>query len=140
MKLKSFIPLLVVSIATSMAGADTVRPDLLGEWELIFKAADSNRNGKLDAHERANAITINENRDLLEFRSDGTCLVYRFKNRAKFELKKRSDGAELLHLTFDEGSKENRGIVVPPVGNELVLLTHSSGAMFSVYRRVRSAK
>lgn len=138
MKTRSFL-LAVFGLILLNRGsaADSVRSDLIGEWELVLKAADANRNGKLDPEERANGIKIDQNRDMLEFKSDGTCLVYRFKNRAKYELKARSDGSEVLHLTFDQGgSKENRGIVIRPVGSELVLLSHSSGAMFSVYRKV----
>ncbi len=129
-----FVWLLLLPVwGTFYTGANQVN-NLTGEWQLVMKASDLNRNGKLDDDERKDAIT--QVQDYLRFNSDGTCQFYTFKMKGRYELKPQSDGKQLLYLYDKNNNREGRGIVLSVTQNELILLSHSVGSMFSVYKRL----
>jgi hypothetical protein len=108
--------------------------DFLGEWQLIMIATDDNRNKKMDDEERKKGMT--EVQDYMKLNSDGSCEFYTFKLKGRYELKTESDGKKLLVLFDKNNNRESRGTIESVTKTEMVLLKHSSGGVFSVYKRL----
>ncbi|GAB4026027.1 hypothetical protein GCM10028809_08760 [Spirosoma gilvum] len=108
--------------------------NLIGQWQLTQKIIDSNANNKIDEAERKEAIT--QAQDYLRFNNDGTCEFYTVKVKGRYELKPQSSGKQALYLIDKDNNREGRGVIESVTATELILVSHSSGTVFSVYKRL----
>ncbi len=119
---------------TAKISSNTSADDIIGEWQLTMIISDANANNKIDENERKDAIK--EAEDYLKLNSDGTCLFYTLKTKGRYEIKTQSNGKKILYLFDKDNNKENRGQVFSVSSTELIMLSHSVGSTFKIYKRL----
>ena len=107
--------------------------DLLGAWQLTMMIVDKNANNRLEDEERKDPIQNAQ--DYMKFNADGSCEFYTFKVKGRYEIKTSSSGYQSLVLFDKDNTKLNRGRIYSVTKDELILIDHSSGSTFKVYKR-----
>ncbi|MGC3976117.1 MAG: lipocalin family protein [Nitrospira sp.] len=108
--------------------------DLVGAWQLTMMIIDKNANNRLEDEERKDPIRGAQ--DYLKLNADGSCEFYTFKVKGRYEIKTSSSGYQTLVLFDKDKNKENRGRLYSVTKDELILIDHSSGSTFKVYKRL----
>ena len=120
--------------ATAKVPSPDQGDNIIGEWQLTIIITDANANNKIDEDERKDAIK--EAEDYLKLNSDGTCIFYAHKTKGRYEIKTQSNGKKILYLFDKDNNKENRGQIFSVSANELIMLSHSVGTTFKVYKKL----
>jgi len=120
-------------LAAQSSGDASAPGDLAGTWQLSMMIVDTNANNRIDAEERKNPIT--ETQDYLRLNSDGSCEMYVQKIKCRYEVRTSSSGNRTLVLFDKDSTRYSRGRIFSVTKDELILLDHSSGSTFKIYKR-----
>jgi hypothetical protein len=130
-----FVPSLSAAnvLAAGSSGDGGVPAGLAGAWQLSMLIIDTNANNRIDDDERRNPMT--DTQDYLKLNPDGSCEMYVQKIKCRYELKPSSSGKQTLVLYDKDNTRYSRGRIFSVTKDELILLDHSSGSTFKIYRR-----
>ena len=120
-----------------LAGEPTnhIQPsELVGAWQLSMMIIDKNANNRLEDEERKDPILGAQ--EYMKLNADGSCEFYTFKVKGRYELKTSSSGSQTLTLFDKDNNRASRGRIYSVTKDELILLDHSSGSTFKIYKRV----
>jgi hypothetical protein len=121
-----------VPAAVSSSDA-SVPAGLAGAWQLSMMIVDTNANNRIDDEERQNPIS--ETQDYLQLNSDGSCEMFVQKIKCRYQINTSSSGNQTLVLFDKDNTKYSRGRIFSITNDELILLDHSSGSTFKIYKR-----
>ena len=107
--------------------------DILGEWELVLVTEDKNGNYKLDDEERKNGITTMK--DNMKLAQDGSCYLYPFKDKGRYEIETKS-GKKYLTLYDAANGKHRKGEILSVSKDELIIMNKFGGDSFTVWKRM----
>lgn len=108
---------------------------LVGEWEQILTAGDTNGNGTLEDEERKSGH--NNLKDYMKLNSDGSAIILIVKAKGRYEInEEKSSGKKYLNLFSEDGTKYRKGAIVSVGKTELLLMNKFGGSSFTVWKRL----
>ena len=121
-------------MASEPPGKSIQAADLIGAWQLTMMITDKNANNRLEDEERKDPILGAE--DYIKLNADGSCEFYTLKVKGRYEIKTSSSGYQTVVLFDKDKNTSSRGRIYSVTKDELILLDHSSGSTFKVYKRL----
>lgn len=108
---------------------------IIGEWEQVLTAEDTNGNGALEDDERKSGH--NNLKDYMKLNSDGSAVFLIVKAKGRYEInEEKSSGKKYLNLFSQDGTKYRKGAIVSVGKTELLLMNKFGGSSFTIWKRL----
>lgn len=109
--------------------------DIIGEWELLGFASDTNDNLQVDEEERKN-LTTPSYKDYMKLNSDGTGLFTIAKMDGRYEAKPKENGGKSYLTWYDTANGPHKmGTIIKVTKDELHIKEPGGSGLF-VWKRL----